>query len=181
MEAVKPRSSRRSVRKVGRRGEEDKRRNAEEECTRGDRVGAFARSKARCGRHGRRQRHCIEVKRLNPARTLRVKCLNCRVTVRKTARRLCERGIKEMHRGTSREREREREKGQNRGRVNDVIWLNEQFHRPVFHCRWDAWARWTTSRDHLMTPFMIRSGFSIAFVTLRLVPLLTACVSLGDS
>lgn len=82
-----------------RRGEEEKRRNAEEECGRGgDRVGALARSlarKARCGRHGRRQRHRVEVKRVNPARAVRVKCLNCRVTVRKTARRLCEFGIKE--------------------------------------------------------------------------------------
>lgn len=51
--------------------------------------------KARCGRHGRRQRHRVEVKRVNPARAVRVKCLNCRVTVRKTARRLCEFGIKE--------------------------------------------------------------------------------------
>lgn len=66
--------------------------------------------KARCGRHGRRQRHCIEVKRLNPERTLRVKCLNCRVTVRKTARRLCERGIKEMQDG---------ERENSRGRVED--------------------------------------------------------------
>lgn len=33
--------------KVGRRGEEDKRWNVEEECTRGDRVGAFARLLAR--------------------------------------------------------------------------------------------------------------------------------------
>lgn len=51
--------------------------------------------KARCGRHGRRQRHCTEVKRVNPVRAVGVKCLNCRVTVRKTARRLCEFGIKE--------------------------------------------------------------------------------------
>lgn len=42
---------------------------------------------------GLRQRHCIEVKQLNPGDP-QVKCLNCRVTVRKTGQRLSERGIK---------------------------------------------------------------------------------------
>lgn len=40
-----------------------------------------------------REGHCTEVKQLNPADP-RVKCLNCRVTDRKTGRRLSERGIK---------------------------------------------------------------------------------------